>query len=192
MATPEIPTVEPSVFVAGDTLKFTREHSDYLPADGWVLSYAMVNASAQIAITGSDNGDGTHLINVAAATTASWSVGVYRWQAYVTKSATSERYRVGIGEIEIRTNFAAQTSGYDARSTWVQTLDALEAAMLTLASGSVSTVEITHGQHRLRFRTIEELERAIGLAKREIAKEDAADAVVNGKASGSLIKVYMQ
>lgn len=192
MATPSVPTTEPTVFTAGDTLKFTRSHPDYLPTDGWVITYALVNSSAQISITGSDNGDGTHLVSVAAATTASWTAGDYRWQAYVTKATTSERYRVGVGEIEIRTNFAAQTSGYDGRSAWTQTLEALEAGMLSLASGSMTTVEIQHGEHRLKFRTIDELRGAIDLAKREVAKEEAAEATINKKRAGSLVKVYMQ
>ena len=127
-----IPTTEPSVFVAGDTLKFKRYFSGYLPAEGWSLSYAMVMDSVQITFSGSDNGDGYHLINVPGSTTKDWSAGKYRWQGYVSKG--SERYSVSAGEIEIRPDFASRTDGYDGRSHVKQVLDALEAVILRKAS----------------------------------------------------------
>ena len=77
----DIPTDIPTLFTAGDTLKFTKELADYLPADGWTLTYSLVKSSAQIQFSASDNGDGTHLVNVATTTTDDWTAGDYRWQA---------------------------------------------------------------------------------------------------------------
>jgi len=127
-----IQTTEPSVFVAGDTLKFKRYFAGYPPADGWVLSYALVMDSYRIGFSGSDNGDGYHLINVSASNTKDWKTGQYRWQAYVSKG--SERYSVASGEMEIQPDFASRTDGYDARSHVKQVLDALEAVILKKAS----------------------------------------------------------
>ena len=44
----DIPSTEPAVFTAGDTLKFTRSLADYPASEGWVLSYTLVNADAKI------------------------------------------------------------------------------------------------------------------------------------------------
>ncbi len=130
--TATIPTTEPSSFVAGDTVKWTKSVSDYLPADGWVLTYALVLAADQQTITATDNGDGTHLATITAANSANYTAGIYYWQAYATSG--TERHQVGEGRVEVKENFAAQTSGYDAKSHVRTVLDALEATIEGKAS----------------------------------------------------------
>ena len=63
----ETPTIEPETIVAGDTVKFIKELSDFLPVDSWVLKYSLVKDGARIDITSPDNGDGRHLVNEAKA-----------------------------------------------------------------------------------------------------------------------------
>jgi len=128
----DIPTNEPTVFNAGSTVKFTISLADYLPSDGWTLSYALVNAAKQIAWTGTNNNDGTHLIKIAAATTAAYPPGIYNRQAYVTNGA--ERYDISADTVEIKPNFAVQTTGYDARSDTKIALDAITAVLKKRAS----------------------------------------------------------
>lgn len=125
-----VPTTEPTKIVAGDTLKWTKSLGDY-PASTWTLSYDLVNSAGQIEITASADGD-VHSVTVAASVTADYGAGTYAWQAYVTSGA--ERYSVGSGTVEIKTNYAAQGDGYDARSHVKQTLDALEATIKGKAS----------------------------------------------------------
>ena len=127
-----IPTKEPVVFTAGNTVKWTKSLSDYLPADGWVLTYALVIAGQLIELTATDNGDGSHLISIDAATSDGYTAGIYHWQAYVTKA--TERYPVGSARLEIKPNFATQTTGYDNTSHVKNVLDALEATILGKAS----------------------------------------------------------
>lgn len=126
------PTKEPDVFTAGDTVKWTKSFSDYLPADSWVLTYALVIASTRIILTATDNGDGSHLITVSAADSAGYAAGIYHWQAYATKG--TERYQVGKGRLEIKPDFASQSTGYDNTSHVKNVLDALEATILGKAS----------------------------------------------------------
>lgn len=123
----DIPTKEPEKFNAGSTVKFTKNIPDYLPADGWTLSYSLVKDGKQISWSGANNGDGTHLVNISAASTANYTAGIYNWQSYVTKAG--ERYDIGAGVIEIKPNFAAQASGYDGRSDVKITLDAIVAML---------------------------------------------------------------
>lgn len=130
--TATIPTKEPVVFTAGNTVKWTKSLSDYLPADGWVLTYALVMAGKLIELTATDNGDGSHLISITAANSVGYTAGIYHWQAYVTKG--TERYPVGSARLEIKPNFATQTTGYDNTSHVKNVLDALEATILGKAS----------------------------------------------------------
>lgn len=171
-----IPTREPQKLIAGDTLKFTRELVDYLPADGWALSYALVIAGNQVTFTGSDNGDGTHLINVAASTTATWEPGTYSWQSYVTKSG--ERYHIAAGTIEIKRNFAQQAYGYDARSHVKITLDALEAVIQGRASKEQKSHTI--GDRAIEFMDPGDLIKWRNLYKKEYRREQKAEKLRRG------------
>ncbi len=128
----DIPAVEPAEFNAGSTVKFTIALSDYLPADGWTLSYVLIKTTNQITWSGSNNGDGAHLINIAATLTAAYAPGIYNWQSYITKGA--ERYDIAAGQLEIKPNFAAMSSGYDGRSDVKIALDAITAVLKNRAS----------------------------------------------------------
>lgn len=129
--TAEIPTNEPQEIIAGDTLKWNRDDiSDYLASDGWALSYVLINATNKITINASANGAG-YSVNVAAGTTAAYTVGTYQWKAFVTKA--SERFKVDEGTIEVVPNFAV-VSTYDSRSHAKKVLDAINAVIENRAS----------------------------------------------------------
>lgn len=138
-----IATVEPEKIIAGDTLQFTKAISDYEPADGWALSYALVKDAVQITFTSSDNGDGSHLVTVAAATTAAYTAGVYKWQSYVTK--TTERFAIDSGTMEVTADYATETGGLDARAHCKKMLDALEAMLEGKATRDQQSYSISFG-----------------------------------------------
>lgn len=126
-----IPTTEPQSVNAGDTIQWERQDlTDYLPADGWALSYVLINSAAKITISATTSGTG-YAVTVAAATSATYAAGVYAWQAYVTK--TTERFKVDEGTMEVLPNFAAATT-YDSRSHVKTVLDAIEAVIESRAS----------------------------------------------------------
>lgn len=171
----DIPTSEPTRVTAGDTVRWLKDLSDYLPADGWVLTYALVVSGVRIAVTATDYGDGRHYINLAATTTAAWGVGTYDWQAYVTKAATSERYAIGSGRLEVLPNFATQPSGYDARSHARKMLDAIEAMLEGRASrGDIDLVTSAIGDRQLA-RKPEHLLALRDRYRAEVASELAAE-----------------
>lgn len=134
----EVPTTEPLVVTAGDLVTWKRSLPDYPANDGWVLSYALTKSSVRITFSSTASG-ADHLVSVAAATSAAWTAGAYLIQGYVTKAATSERYRVFEANIEILTNLAAQSSGYDGRSHAKKVLDAIEAVLESRASKTVQS-----------------------------------------------------
>ena len=127
----DIATKEPPSFIAGDTVTWKKALSDYLASDSWVLTYYLVMDGDQKTIVATASGD-DHLATITAANSADYNAGVYHYQARVAKDA--EAHTVGRGAIEVKPNFAAQTSGYDNRSHVKKTLEALEAVILGKAS----------------------------------------------------------
>ena len=74
-----VPTEEPAVIIAGDTLQWYRtDLPDYPADDGWVLTYNLRGASVIdiVAITYQDK---SFEVNVVAATTAAYTIGDYWW-----------------------------------------------------------------------------------------------------------------
>jgi len=179
-----IPTVEPAEFTVGDTLKFTKAVAGHLPADGWALTYALVMNQKHIALTSSDNGDGTYLVNVAAATTADWPAGEYKWQAYVTKA--TDRFLAGFGVIKLLPDYATQTDGLDDRSIIKQTLDALEATIKGKASKDQLSYSIAG--RSLQAMTPEDLIKWHSHYKTLYRQEIEAMRVANGLESGRIIR----
>lgn len=184
--TAEIPTTEPSALTAGDTLKFTKSLPDYLPADSWVLTYALVKTGVQIEITATDNGDSTHLVNVAASSTLGYTAGDYQWQAYVTKG--TERYSVGKGKLTIKPNFAAEDSGYDGRSHSQKMLDAIEARLEGRATDNqLDMISSALNGRSVTRETTAELIKLKSYYKIEVQKEKNRDNLNNGVDVGGRI-----
>lgn len=177
----------PKEITAGDSIEWTLSLPDYLPADSWVLSYALVKTGNQISITGTDNGDGRHKISVSGTTTADWVPGDYRWQAYVTKG--SNRHQVGSGRITVHPNFAAQATGFDARSLWRIILDNLMAAYQTLTATNATVAEVDINGRRVRFTDKAELLKEISRAKSEVAREKRAERIKQGLGAGNNVFV---
>lgn len=175
---PSIPTAEPSFVTAGDTVTWSRSLQDYPASAGWVLKYRLINASGKIDITASASGD-DHLVVVAPATTALWVAGDYTWQAYVEKS--SNRYTVGSGSIEVRTNLAAEAAGYDTRSTAKQILDQLEAAYSDYCTNGQGLVQqYAIGGRQMQFRDATDFISAIEYWRAKVQSETALEQISLG------------
>jgi hypothetical protein len=180
----DIANQEPTKLVAGDAAKWTKNLPQYLPADGWVVTYAIVKAGVRYAVTASDNGDGTHLVSVTAATTALWEPGAYHWQAYATKA--SERYTVAAGALTVVANFAAGAA--DGRSHVARTLDALEAVLEGRASSDQLAYSI--GGRSISKMTPEQLLTWRDKYRAELAAETKAAALAAGiGASNGTVRV---
>jgi hypothetical protein len=126
MPTPALPSLEPSVVVAGDNVQWLRALDDYSAAD-YTLKYALMpTTGAVINITASTYTDGTSFwVNESSTTTEKWAPGEYLWQASVTDT-NSNRTTLFPGRIVIKPDFAtAPVANY--QSVVKQTLDALYA-----------------------------------------------------------------
>lgn len=117
-----------SSVVAGDTLKFLVTLADYPASAGWVLSYRLTPRAAGSALTFTASASGDdHQINVSAATTASWPSGDYTCGAWVSKSG--ERYVIDSegGQVTVKPDPSALTSGSDTRTKAEIALAAIDA-----------------------------------------------------------------
>lgn len=185
-----IPSTEPETVIAGDRIQWTLDLADYKPADGWTLKYTLINADADaITITASDNGDGTHLVDIDTTTSASWTPGEYHWQAFVDDFAGS-RYTVRTGRLEILKKFEGVSGGYDARTHVKKTLDALEAVIEGKASSDQLNYSIAG--RSLTHYSPEELLRWRNYYRNEYRAIVAQERIDKGKASGRQIHVRLQ
>lgn len=182
-----IPTHTPAGFAQGDLVKWTidsvvnGDRKD--PADGWVLTYALVNASAQTEFSGTDNGDGTHLVTLTAANTSSYSQGVYHYQASVL-SGTS-RHVVRTGQICVEPDFKLLDS-HDAREWAEKVLDAIEATLEGKATSDQVFYSI-QGRSLSRM-SWESLMDARNRLKREVNSLRQADAIAKGRGHSGIIR----
>ena len=184
--TAEIPQVVPTEIVAGDSVQWrTPEHSDYTIADSWILTYAFVNANQQFEVTCSDNGDQTHLASMTSAETGLLKSGTYKWQGYVTKG--TDRKTLYTGELEVKTNFAVQEDGYDARTFWQITLTNVEAVLQERATMDQSSYTINGRQ--LSRTPMSDLLELYDKAKYMVAMADREEAINKGLGHKGTIKV---
>jgi len=181
----DIPTTEPYKITAGETVKWTKDLSDYKPDDGWTLKYFLVRSGSQKSITATDNGDGTHLVTIAATDSAGYDTGIYHWQARVEKG--SEKYNVDSGTLEVLPEFAAKSSGYDDRTHVKKVLDAIEAVI----EGRASKDEMgyTIAGRRLDRTPIADLLVLRDKYMGEYQNELIAERIANGDSSARKVKV---
>jgi len=164
----------PAQHTAGDTLRLPVAVPGYLPQDGWTLSYALVNAGESIRFDAVDNGDGRFLVDQAAADTASWAPGRYRWGASLRRG--TDRFTVATGEIEILPDLAGATTGLETRGRWARILDNLERAYEQMSAGEIQTAMVVYGSRTVQFRSLDQLIKAISHARLQAERERAGDA----------------
>lgn len=147
----------PNELTAGDSWVWTRDLSDY-PAGTWTLSYVFKNAESSFSATASASGT-THSISIAAATTAGYKAGRYKWFARVTYGSTTTTIEDGWLDVLPDPSVAGQ---YDYRSWARRALDAIEATLegrassdqlaMSIAGRSISRIplgELTQWRDRL-------------------------------------------
>jgi|TARA_R100000081_G_C4819215_1_gene178002 hypothetical protein len=184
------PTSEPDVLVAGDRFTWKRDDlaNDY-PVSAYALTYEFHEDSGgtgshKFTITATE-ADDTYYIEVASSTTASYTVGDYIWEAYITRSSDSERIMIDSGRTKITANLA--NTNVDLRSHAKKVLDAIEAVIENRASMDQSSMSIA-GRSLSRM-SIDELMTFRDRYKNEYLKEIKNARVLNKKPSGNTIKV---
>lgn len=176
----------PDQITAGDSFSFTESHNDYLPADGWVISYVLVSATEKITLNSTDNGDQTHLFSKAPADTQDWVAGHYDWQRYAIKG-TTDRISLSSGKVTVLADFAAVTTGLDARSDWQTIYDNLLAAYKKLTTTSATVVSVSFGDRTTTYRDAADLLTQINNARQQVKREAQENALREGLPSGNKI-----
>ena len=133
-----VPEIEPTKLSVGSTWTWKKSLPDFLPSDGWTLTYIFFKEGSQFVLTASNDSD-DHLIEVAAATTASREAGTYDYESSVTNGTevyTSKDLPsiLPSGRIEIFPNYTQQTSGHDGRTDYEVALENVRAVMRGSAS----------------------------------------------------------
>lgn len=160
--------------IAGDSLNFSTASPDYLPADGWSMTYRFVPRSVGTAFTitssTADPDDATAFqFTLAGAATSAWVADVYDWVCLVTLGA--DRYSLDSGEVTVSPNPLTATS-MDLRSFAAKALAAIEAYL-------ENPNNLAAANYTIAGRSLSRYPRAELIAERskwqaEVAREEAA------------------
>jgi hypothetical protein len=108
---PLIPDYVPRVFVAGTTVKFTRQLADFPPGAGWTYTIYFNGASNTFNKAAVTQADGSFLVTIDPSDTATLPPGAYRYAERVTKG--SDVYDL-VGDelvVQIEPNLATAPAG---------------------------------------------------------------------------------
>jgi hypothetical protein len=132
---PQIPSCEPTSFVAGDTVQWTKPLNDYPSSDGWALKYRFVGdpqLNGGTAYT-ADVVNGEFAVTIPSAHTVGIvSDALYRLIGWVELSGA--RYTVFDGTVTAFANLAASTAE-DLQTTAEKQLALVDAAIEARLSG---------------------------------------------------------
>ena len=181
-----VPETEPATIVACDILQWKRTDldSDYSNSS-YSLSYKARlegTGSTVITITASASGD-DYFVSVSQSATASYSVGTYRWQAYIIRTSDSERVTGDRGTFEIIANRSASTA--DPRSHAKTMLDKIESLLEGRADADVGSYSIAG--RSLSKLTIDELMTWRDRYRAEWMREVRRERALNGKRTGGIV-----
>lgn len=181
----EIPFKEPTEVIAGNTVAWTKDLSDY-PAGTWTLKYYL-RGPATIDIIAMASGT-RHSVSVSAATTAAnWPPGTYKWQSFV--SSGSDRYFVDKGEIVVVLNPATSTLTFETRTKAKVILDALDQAILENAGRPEQSYTIQAAGRQHTYKTMADMIIARDKFAAIVKQEEDAKKIMRGENTGKNILV---
>ena len=179
---------EPAKIIAGDRLIFKRSdlNNDYANSS-FTLKYSARlegTGSTEIQITATASGS-DYLVEVNSSTTASYTVGTYRWQAYITRNSDEQRLTIDEGTWEVIANRDAATT--DPRSHAAIMVDKIESILEGRADSDVSSYSI-QGRSLTKL-GIEELMAWRDRYKSELLLEKRKERALNGRGTGAKVLV---
>ena len=182
------PNREPEVIIAGDFISWKRDDfvSDYDPAS-YALSYSARKdgaGSTSIAITASESST-SYFVEVGSSTTANYTIGDYRWQAYITRSSDSERVLVDEGIWEVVSNYASAT---DDPASFAKTMvDNLETTLKDLSTRMTSSYSMADRSNTLV--RMNDVRRELVFYRAEYKREIMKQRAINGQPTGNNVLV---
>jgi len=182
------PNREPEVIIAGDFISWKRDDfvSDYDPSS-YALSYSARKdgaGSTSIAITASESST-SYFVEVGSSTTANYTIGDYRWQAYITRSSDSERVLVDEGIWEVVSNYASATE--DPASFAKTMVDNLETTLKDLSTRLTTSYSIADRSNTLA--RMEDVRNQLVFYRAEYKREIMKQRAINGQPTGNNVLV---
>ena len=184
------PQKEPSTLVLGDYWAWKRDDlADTYPIGSYALTYEFHEDSGgggshKFTLTATEAND-TYYIEAASSSTTSYTVGDYIWEAYITKTADSNRVMVDSGRTTITQNLADTNA--DLRSHAKKVLDNIQAVIEGRASIDQSSMSIA-GRSLSRM-SVDELMTFRDRYRAEYLKEIKLARIRNGQGTGNTPKV---
>ena len=183
------PKQEPDLLVVGDRWTWRRPDlvADYPTAD-YALTYefhddAGGGGSHKFTITATETTT-DYIVEIASATTASYTAGEYNWYAFITRSSDSQRIAIDEGHTKLELNFA--NTNADNRSHAKKVLDAIQAVLENRASQDQMSYSIA-GRSLSRM-TIDDLMRFRDRYRAEYNREIKLKRIKNKQDTGNTIK----
>ena len=182
------PTTEPETLTLGDRWLWKREDlgADYAPAS-YALSYRarlLGSGSTNFSFTASESGD-DYIVEIASATTANYTAGIYSWAMYITRSSDSQRIKLDTGKFEVVENLV--TSSADPRTHAGKMVDHLESTLESLAQKLTTAYSVSDRSNTLR--SIDEVRGELNYYKTVFRREVQKDRAKKGKHTGQNILV---
>lgn len=177
---------EPTTLRAGDSATWTREDLSDTPAsDGWALKYRLLwPTGAAVDLTATATGD-SYSVSLTADATRDWPAGSATLVAYVERAG--ERITLGQQPLTVLPDLTAAAT-FDGRSQARIALDHARAALSAyLAAGKAHVAEYEIAGRRMKFRGSREILDLIQHYEREVAKENAATALLTGGSPGRVL-----
>jgi hypothetical protein len=163
----------PAELIAGDTWEWSAELEDY-PAPTWASNWYFERLDYNFSVTGVPSG-ATHTATVAAATSAAYKPGEYRWRLVV--SAAGVRKTVESGRTRVLIDPAAAGNA-DYRTTAAVVLDMIDTYLRDPGN-------LNAANYSLNGRSLSRWSRADLLVERdkwklEVKAEEAAERMASG------------
>jgi hypothetical protein len=173
--------------VAGETLNYLAIAADYPASAGWVVTLYVNPLAGGTASSVSSTASGdNHLLQVTAATTATWTAGNCNWQTWVALGA--ERYMLEEGVLRVRTSLIGAAAGTDTRS---QAQKALDDANAALAAWTPTMKRYRIGGREMEFNSPADILAVISRWTSEVKREKADQAMAAGLANPRKLQVRM-
>jgi hypothetical protein len=183
------PTQEPDLLVVGDRWTWRRPDlvADYPTAD-YALTYEFHEDSGgggshKFTITATETTT-DYIVEIASATTASYTAGEYNWYAFITRSSDSQRIAIDEGHTKLELDFT--NTNADNRSHAKKVLDAIQAVLENRASQDQMAYSIA-GRSLSRM-SIDDLMRFRDRYRAEYNREIKLKRIKNKQDTGNTIK----
>ena len=182
------PTKEPETIVAGDYLIWKRTDlgTDY-PNNLYTATYVARitgGGNTEVQVVGTASGS-DYLFTVSSTTSADFVSGLYHWQLEIKRNSDNNRIVVDRGNFTVIADL--DVNGADPRTHAEIMVGKIESILNGKADSDVSSYSVAG--RSLTKMSFNELLQARDYYKREMLKEETAESIRRGDATGATIKV---